>query len=152
MKSGDRFFYQTNLNPITMKNVFLLFSLFLMLSCSNSDDNGNSSNSDFHPPAWIQGNWMQEGLPGYGVLFSFSAKDFCMTNMGLTKQCQQELVNQMRQPGNANAVTVTETITATNYTAEIKYFAGQSVIYSFRKLSNNNIEWTSVPGSVFIKQ
>ena len=136
-----------------MKNVFLLFSLFLMLSCSNSDDNGNSSNSDFHPPAWIQGNWLQNGVMGSsGVLFSFSTNDFCMTNMGLTKQCQQELVNQMRQPGNANAVTVTETITATNYTAEIKYFAGQSVIYSFRKLSNNNIEWTSVPGSVFIKQ
>jgi hypothetical protein len=137
-----------------MKKVVLLFSLFLMLSCSNSDDNGNSSNSDFHPPAWIQGNWMQEGLTGYGVLFSFSANDFCMTNMGLTKQCQQELVNQMRQPGNANAnaVTVKETITSTNYTAEIKYFAGQSVIYSFRKLSNNSIEWTTVPGSVFIKQ
>lgn len=124
-----------------------------MLSCSNSDDNTNSSNSDFHPPAWIQGNWLQNGVMGSsGVLFSFSTNDFCMTNMGLTKQCQQELVNQMRQPGNANAVKVTETITSTNYTAEIKYFAGQSVIYSFRKLSNNSIEWTSVPGSVFIKQ
>ena len=134
-----------------MKKVFLLFSLFLMLSCSNSEDNTNSSNSDFHPPAWIQGNWLQEGSIGTsGVLFSFSANDFCMTNMGLTKQCQQEFVNLYRKPG--NAVTVTETITATAYTAEVKYFAGQSVIYSFRKLSNNSIEWTSVPGSVFIKQ
>ena len=134
-----------------MKKVFLLFSLFLMLSCSNSNDNTNSSNSDFHPPAWIQGNWIQEGNIGTsGVVFSFSANDFCMINMGLTKQCQQEFVNLYRKP--SNAVTVTETITATNYTAEIKYFAGQSVIYSFRKLSNNSIEWTSVPGSVFIKQ
>lgn len=134
-----------------MKNVILLFSLFLLLSCSNSDD--NTSNSDFHPPAWIQGNWLQNGVMGSsGVVFSFSANDFCFTTMGLAKQCQQELVNQMRQPGNANAVTVTETITATNYTAEIKYFAGQSVIYSFRKLSNNSIEWASVQGSVFIKQ
>lgn len=132
-----------------MKNVFLLCSLFLMLSCSNSDD--NSSNSDFHPPAWIQGNWIQEGSIGTsGVLFTFSANDFCLTNLGIVKQCQQELVNQMRQPG--NAVTVTETITATTYTAEIKYYAGQSVIYSFRKLSNTSIEWTSVSGSVFIKQ
>lgn len=124
-----------------------------MLSCSNSNDNTNSSKSDFHPPAWIQGNWIQEGSNGSsGVAFSFSANDFCMTNMGLTKQCQQELVNQMRQPGNANAVAVTEAITSTNYTAEIKYFAGQSVIYSFRKLSNNSIEWTSVSSAVFIKQ
>ena len=134
-----------------MKNVFLLFSLFLMLSCSNSDDNTNSSNSDFHPPAWIQGNWIQEGSIGTsGVVFSFSANDFCMTNMGLTKQCQQEFVNLYRKPG--YDVTVIETITTTNYTAEIKYFGGQSVIYSFRKLSNSSIEWTSVPGSVFIKQ
>lgn len=134
-----------------MKKLFLLFSLFLMLSCSNSDDNSNSSNSDFNPPAWIQGNWLQEGSIGTsGVLFSFSANDFCMTTMGLTKQCQQEFVNQFRKP--TNAVTVIETITTTTYTAEIKYFAGQSIIYSFRKLANNKIEWTSVPGSVFTKQ
>lgn len=122
-----------------------------MLSCSNSDDNTKSSNSDFHPPAWIQGTWNQEGSNGSsGVSFTFAANDFCFTTMGVAKQCQQELVNQMRQPG--NSVTVTETNTATNYTAEIKYFAGQSVIYSFRKLANNKIEWTAVTGSVFIKQ
>lgn len=136
-----------------MKKVFLLCSLFLMLSCSNSDDNSSSSNSDFHPPAWIQGNWIQEGsIAASRILFSFSANDFCLTNMGLSKQCQQEFVNQVRQPGNVNNVTVTEIITSTTYTAEIKYFAGQSMIYSFRKLSNNSIEWTAVPGSVFIKQ
>ncbi len=134
-----------------MKKVFLLCSLFLMLSCSKSDDNTSSSNSDFHPPAWIQGNWIQEGSIGTsGVLFSFSANDFCFTNLGIVKQCQQELVNQMRQSG--NAVSVTETITATTYTAEIKYYAGQSVIYSFRKLTTTSIEWTSASGSVFIKQ
>ena len=134
-----------------MKKVLLLCSLFLMLSCSSSDDSSNSSKSDFHPPAWIQGNWIQEGSVGTsGVVFSFAASDFCMTNMGLTKQCQQEFVNLYRKPG--YDVTVIETITTTNYTAEIKYFGGQSVIYSFRKLSNSSIEWTSVPGSVFIKQ
>jgi hypothetical protein len=134
-----------------MKKVFLLCSLFLMLSCSNSEDKSKSSNSDFHPPAWIQGNWIQEGSGGTsGIVFSFSANDFCMTTFGLTKQCQQEFVNQFRQT--SNAVTVTETITATNYTAEIKYFAGQSIIYSFRKLANNEIEWTAATGSVFIKQ
>lgn len=134
-----------------MKKLLFLFSLFLMLSCSNSDDNINSSNSDFHPPAWIQGTWNQEGSNGSsGVLFSFSVNDFCLTTMGVAKQCQQEYVNQIKKIN--TAVTVTETITATTYIAEIKYFAGQSVIYSFKKLSNTSIEWTSVPGSVFIKQ
>ncbi|RTZ05702.1 hypothetical protein [Flavobacterium sp. GSP6] len=133
-----------------MKKLLFLFSLFLMLSCSNSDDNTTSSNSDFHPPVWIQGTWNQEGSNGTsGVSFKFAANDFCMIAQSF-KQCQQEFVNQYRQHG--NAVTVIETITATNYTAEIKYFAGQSIIYSFRKLSNTSIEWTSVPGSVIIKQ
>jgi hypothetical protein len=134
-----------------MKKVVLLFSLFFMLSCSNSDDTTNSSNSDFHPPAWILGTWNQEGSDGSsGVSFLFSANDFCFTTMGVAKQCQQEYVNQIKKIN--TAVTVTETITATTYIAEIKYFAGQSVIYSFRKLSNTSIEWISVPGSVFIKQ
>jgi hypothetical protein len=133
-----------------MKKALLLCSLFFLVSCSNSDDTTNGSNSDFHPPTWIQGNWGLEGAGSSEVLFSFTANDFCMTNMGIAKQCQQEFVNKYRQPG--NAVTVTETITATAYTAEIKYFAGQSIIYSFRKLSNTSIEWTSVPGSVFNKR
>lgn len=121
-----------------------------MLSCSNSDDNSNSSKSDFHPPAWIQGNWIQEGSEGTsGVTFSFTKNDFCNTTLSF-KQCQQEFVNLYRQPG--YDVKVIETITDTKYTAEIKYFAGQSVIYSFRKLSNNSIQWTAAPGAVFIKQ
>ncbi|MFV5691714.1 hypothetical protein ACM55K_06805 [Flavobacterium sp. LT1R49] len=132
-----------------MKKALLLCSLFFLLSCSNSDDTTKVSNSDFHPPVWIQGNWGLEGAGSSGVLFTFAANDFCMTTQSF-KQCQQEFVNQYRQPG--NGVTVKETITAAAYTAEIKYFAGQSIIYSFRKLSNTSIEWTAVPGSVLIKQ
>jgi hypothetical protein len=133
-----------------MKKISILLLLALVCSCSKSDDNSNSSNSDFHPPAWIQGNWEQQSSISAGVLFSFSVNDFCMTNMGIAKQCQQEFVDMYRKFG--NAVTVTETITTTTYTAEIKYLGGQSVIYSFRKLSNNSIEWTAVAGSVLIKQ
>lgn len=129
-----------------MKKISILLMLVLVCSCSKSDDNSNSSNSDFHPPVWIQGNWKQEN----GVSFSFSANDFCMTNIGIVKQCQQEFVSLYRKP--SNSVTVTETITATNYTAEIKYFAGQSIIYSFRKLSDNSIEWNTIYGIVLIKQ
>ena len=133
-----------------MKKISILLLLALVCSCSKSDDSTSSSNSDFHPPVWIQGNWGQESSISAGVLFSFSENDFCMTNMGIAKQCQQEFVNMYRKYG--NAVTVTETITSTTYIAEIEYLGGQSVIYSFRKLSNNSIEWTAVAGSVLIKQ
>ena len=121
-----------------------------MLSCSNTGANSDSINSDFHPPAWIQGNWIQAASGTSGTMFSFTANDFCVTNMGVARQCQQEYVNQIRQPG--ISVTVSETITATTYIAEIKYYAGQTVIYSFKKLSNTSIQWTAVTGSVFIKQ
>ena len=133
-----------------MKKISILLLLILACSCSNSDDNSDSSKSDFHPPTWIQGNWSQESSISTGGIFSFSENDFCMTNLGIAKQCQQEFVNMYRKYG--NVVTVKETITTTTYTAEIEYFAGQSIIYSFRKLSNNSIEWTAVPGSIFIKQ
>lgn len=133
-----------------MKKIVFLFSLFLLLSCSNSDDDVSSSSSDFNPPAWIQGTWtLRDDISNDAVVFNFTKADFCMT-ASYVKQCQQELVDQMKK--NGGKVNVKETITANTYIAEITYYAGQSVIYSFRKLSNNSIEWTTVPGSKFIKQ
>ena len=29
----------------------------MLFSCSSSSDDNNSSNLEFHPPAWIQGTW-----------------------------------------------------------------------------------------------
>lgn len=134
-----------------MKKVFLLFSLFLMLSCSNSDDNNNLSNSDFNPPNWIQGTWTQESEIGLdGGTFTFTSNDFCLSTSGVDQQCQRELIEQLRQSG-VNP-SVIEYITDDAYTIEINYGLGQSSIYSFEKLSSNSIEWTAVPGAVFTKQ
>lgn len=133
-----------------MKKLLFIFSLFLILSCSNSDDSHNSD-SDFNPPEWIQGEWLIENdYDSSGILFSFKKHDFCITNIGISKQCYQDFVNQFRK--GSNEVTVTETFNSNSYTVEISYFGGQSLIYSFKKLTNNSIEWTTVPGSVFEKQ
>ena len=133
-----------------MKKIVLLFSFFLLLSCSNSDDDVSSSLTDFNPPAWIQGTWaLQDDTSNDAVVFNFTKADFCMT-ASYAKQCQKELEKKKKK--NGGTVKVTETITANTYTAEITYYAGQSVIYSFRKLSSNSIEWTASPGAVFIKQ
>ncbi|MFV8345952.1 hypothetical protein [Flavobacterium sp. ZB4P13] len=135
-----------------MKKLLFAFTAFLLFSCSNSDDdNGsNSSNSDFHPPAWIQGTWIQEGsTASINNGFSFSSSDLC-TLLLTTEQCQKGLIDLIRKSG--QAVTVNETITSTSYTAKITYYGGQSVTYSFRKLSNTSIEYMAVSGSVFIKQ
>ena len=127
--------------PIIMKKIFLLFSLFLMLSCSNSDNvnDSSASNSDFHPPAWIQGNWVQkDNFGNVFSTFSFYSNEFCLS-VEPTKQCYSELVNQYKKQG--LAVKVNETISATEYTVEIVYYAGQSIKYQFKKLTCLGHHW-----------
>lgn len=133
-----------------MKKISILFLLALVCSCSNSDDSGNFSNSDFHPPVWIQGVWIVEGSAFIRPGFIFTDNDLCYTQAD-TRQCQQEQINLFRQVGN-NTVVVSETFSSTTYKADIKYSNGQASLYSFRKLSDNSIEWTALNGSIFIKQ
>lgn len=131
-----------------MKKVVFLFSLFVLLSCSSSDESTN--NSDFNPPAWIQGTWMQEGsTAGTSMGFKFNSNDLC-TLIFTAEQCQQGLISTMRKSG--QTATVEETIANTSYSAKINYYGGQSVTYSFRKISNTEIEWSGSPSAVFIKQ
>jgi hypothetical protein len=127
-----------------MKKILFLFSLFMVLSCSSSDD--NASSSDFNPPAWIQGTWKQEG----GVSFSFTKNDICVTTYTGGGQCQQASADFIRKGG--MTVKVTEEISNTFYSAKADYSNGQSVTYAFNKISNTVIEWTAVSGVEFIKQ
>ena len=123
--------------------------MYFGLSCSSSsDDDNNSSNSDFHPPAWIQGTYMQEGsTTTSGMGFKFSSNDLC-TLISTAEQCQKGMIDTMGKSGQNS--TVDETITSTSYSAYITYGGtGQSVTYSFKKLSNNSIEYM---GYTFIKK
>ncbi len=133
-----------------MKKLFFFLSFATILSCSKSDDdsNSNASNSDFHPPTWIQGTWQQEGSTGTsGLGFKFSSNDLC-TLISTAEQCQKGIIDIMRKSGQNS--TVDETITSTSYSAYITYGGtGQSVTYSFKKLSNNSIEYM---GYTFIKK
>jgi hypothetical protein len=128
-----------------MKKVVFLFSLFFLLSCSSADEDLNSS--DFNPPAWIQGTWMQEGgTQGISMGFRLSTHDLC-TIIITAEQCQQELLNLIRKSG--QTVSVNETISNSEYVTKINYYGGQSVTYTFKKLSNTEIDYN---GAVFIKQ
>ena len=131
-----------------MKKVVCLFSLFVLLSCSSSDESTN--NSDFNPPVWIQGTWKQEGsTAGSGIGFKFSSNDLC-TLISTAEQCQHGLITLVRKSG--QTATVDETITSSTYSAKINYYGGQSATYSFRKISNTEIEWSGSLSAVFIKQ
>jgi hypothetical protein len=131
-----------------MKKILFLFSLFMILSCSSSDD--SASSSDFNPPAWIQGTWKQDYGTGSGNSFSFTKNDICVTIYTGGGQCQQASIDFVRKGG--LTVKVTETITSTFYSAKADYSNGQSVTYAFNKISNTAIEWTAVSGVEFIKQ
>lgn len=136
------------LKLIIMKKILFLFSLFMILSCSSSDD--SASSSDFNPPSWIQGTWKQDYGTGVSNSFSFTKSDICFTSTTGAGQCQQASVDFTRKSG--LTVKVTETITSTFYSAKAEYSNGQSVTYAFNKISNTAIEWTAISGVEFIKQ
>lgn len=128
-----------------MKKIIFLFSLFMILSCSSSND--SASSSDFNPPAWIQGTWLQEGsTPSLSTGFKFYSNDFC-TLIVNAEQCQKGLVDLIRKGG--ESASVVETISNTSYSAKINYVGGQSATYTFSKISNTEIEYM---GLTYIKQ
>jgi len=53
---------------------------------------------------------------------------------------------------NGQAVSADEESTNDTYTLNLYYPAGQTVIYSFTKVSDTEITWDSVSNSIFIKQ
>ncbi|MEZ7500752.1 hypothetical protein QO200_18710 [Flavobacterium sp. Arc3] len=133
-----------------MKNLLYVFTALLIFSCSSSDDSSGTSSSDINPPTWIQGTWKQEGaLQGQGLGFKFSSNDFCTLILN-GDLCTQGQIDSFRKAG--EKVTVEETISSTSYSAKINYPMGQSVTYSFSKISNTEIKWESSAGVVFIKQ
>lgn len=130
-----------------MKKVVFLFSLFVLLSCSSSDESINSS--DFNPPAWIQGTWVQLFAgqdAGTGV--RFGAHDLCLV-IGTGELCQQGIINSQRAAG--GKMSVIETITSTSYSVIISSSAGSNT-FSFRKISDTKIEWTNNFGTELSKR
>jgi hypothetical protein len=133
-----------------MKNLLYVLTALLIFSCSSSDDSSGTSSSDINPPTWIQGTWKQEGASqGQGIGFKFSSNDFCTLILS-ADVCTQGQIDSFRKVG--EKVTVEETISSTLYSAKINYPMGQSVTYTFNKISNTEIKWEASAGVVFIKQ
>lgn len=134
-----------------MKKLLYVFAALLIFSCSTSDEGSNASGSDFNPPAWIQGTWKLD-IDGDGIAedigFKFTSNDMC-TILLQTEQCQKGLFDTMRQSG--QKVTVEEIISDTFYSAKVSYSAGQSMTYSFKKISKTKIETGSL-GQIYDKQ
>ena len=124
-----------------MKKTILLFFSFAIMSCSNSDSSGSSSNSYINPPTWIQGTWVQEGST-IGNGYIFTSNDFLLKNaIGGNTSFKQAIETTIAAGGNADA---TEVITSSIYNLSIT-IAAQTYNYDFQKISATKIEWMNDP-------
>jgi hypothetical protein len=124
-----------------MKKTFLLFFSFAIMSCSDSDSSGSSSNSYINPPTWIKGTWVQEGST-LGNGYIFTSNDFLLKNtIGGNTSFKQAIETTISTGGNADA---TEEITSSIYNISITIGA-QTYDYDFQKISDTKIEWMNDP-------
>src|SRR5688572_8498464 len=125
-----------------MKNLILLFSLFMIVSCSK-DDSDSGTNSDFHPPKWIQGVWVIDSGANAAteeVAWTFTSNDFCyISTDDNTSHCQQDFVDYSRKVGVKTKIT--ETITDTDYIVKYERNQGEPGTNTFKKISDNIIQW-----------
>lgn len=128
-----------------MKKVVFLFSIFVLLSCSSSDESSN--NSDFNTPAWIQGTWKYSDS---GVGFKFSPNNIIILTSP-SEQSLQGLIDLGRKGG--QTVSVDETTSDNSYSVKLNFYGGQSTTYTFKKLSDSAIEYELYGNAmIYIKQ
>ncbi len=132
-----------------MKKLFFFLSFVTLLSCSSSDDNSNNK-LEFHPPAWIQGTWMQiingQAFNGY----KFTSNNVCIKLSPTTEQCYKEMLDSYNNSV-ANPTISEPIISSTEYKFSFT-MQGSTQTYHFRKISNTEIEWISTYDIPLTKQ
>jgi hypothetical protein len=135
-----------------MKKIFLLFATFLIInltSCSTDDSSGSSSVIQINPPSWIQGKWLQPSAQSLETGWRFTSNDFIIIQANVELSQRQQLQTFL---DNDQDVSASDSFTDSTYEVILNYLGGQSVTYSFTKLSDTSITWDSVPSSIFDKQ
>lgn len=118
----------------------------VMISCSSDSNNNSTVSVKINPPGWIQGTWLDESQT---VGFKFTNNDMITINFN-TEQSQRELLQLGADSG--QTVSASDESTSNYYSLVLNFPAGQTVTYSFNKLSDNEINWTTISTSIFIKQ
>lgn len=124
-----------------MKKIVLLFTFIVLLSCSNSDDNSNTSSSPYSPPAWIQGTW---GLKANGIsifadqaFYKFTEDNVCQITSGISTLCWKETVLQFPTIHSGS-----DTSSGTIYEANLISGNGaQTLTFKFERVSVTKILW-----------
>ena len=124
-----------------MKKLLYLFLTVLIVACSSEDGNSNSNVTNFNPPVWIQGIWLNTNSAG----FEFRQNDFCVITPPASVVCYEQTYSVV------NDFNVYEEISNTRYFTTIT-IAGSEFNFEFEKISDNSITWTAVDGSVLERQ
>ena len=132
-----------------MKKILLLFmSIIILSACSKdrsevNDNINNASNSTkaINPPAWIQGTWGYYNEYLSQDIFTFSSDDICLISF-TSSACFKGIVSK-EIPEHMKILSQK----ATDNTYEIVFSDYNEITrqsFSFRKKSNNEIEWENV--------
>ena len=135
-----------------MNKIILLFATFLILnltSCSTDDSSGNSSVIQINPPSWIQGKWLQPSAQSLEAGYRFTSNDFIIIQANVELSQRQQLQTFLDNDQNVSA---SDSFTDSTYEVILNYLGGQSVTYSFTKLSDTSITWDRAPSSIYDKQ
>lgn len=126
-----------------MKKIFLVSLFFILISCSNSENNP-TTNSTISPPSWIQGTWMGTDLNGnissFG--FRFTSDDFLLLNANQDFSFKQSIAQTISTGGNASVI---QNISENSYGINCTIIS-VSYSYSFTRVSSTVIEYNTPTG------
>ncbi|NVN17486.1 hypothetical protein GUA46_03955 [Muricauda sp. HICW] len=128
-----------------IKPFFSVLLIFLISSCSSSDD-GSGSKSSISPPNWILGTWLSDSTG-----FRFEADDVITIINGVSAVSYKDQLKFYSDAG--EEASTEETKTDGSYRLTMNFPAGQSVIYEFSRKSDSVIVWENQASKPeFIKQ
>lgn len=136
-----------------MRNLsILLFTLMLLFSCSNDDD--NTSNSFINPPSWIHGTWLDESEPEWSQDGGFQFTNDNLLLVNTDGQVDINLKEGLQDGVNTGSITTEEIISDTEYNLAIISNGSTNVSYSFKKDTETTIiyELSSIYNVTLTKQ
>ncbi len=136
-----------------MKKLILFFvallGLLIFVSCSSDDAPATNAQIQINPPSWIQGTWRLDNSSSNGHAFRFTSNDVTVIQPAI----QQSLRGQLQAYLDAGqTVSTTEESSESTYKLISNFPGGQSTVYSFTKVSANEIVWDVAPSLSYTKQ
>lgn len=122
------------------KIIFLALAISTLFGCSSDSSSPSNQSIQINPPSWIQGTWLQGLTLTSG--FRFTSNDVIVIQFGTEQSVR----------GQITLISASDETTQNTYKVTSNFPSGQTIIYSFTKISDTEIRWDAVPTSIFTKQ